>query len=342
MTRAHPFYERQLRFWDIGPEGQDKLKKSCVAIVGLGALGSVIAERLARAGVGHLRLIDRDFVEAQNLGTQALYTLEDAEQMLPKAAAAERHLQAIHPEIAVEGIVADFSAENAEELLRDADLALDGTDNFETRFLLNDACVKLGIPWIYNAVVESYGQTMTIVPRKTACLRCLYPEPPQAGALPTCETVGVINPVSAAIAAIAAAEALKLIVGRGKLNDGLLHLDLWELHWKRLPAERRTGCPTCVESRFEFLESPPGAIVTTLCGRDAVQLRFPNAPALDLQALAQRLRAAGNLKLNDYLLRFRPHSSNAELVLFPDGRAIVKNVRDETEARSLYAKYIGL
>ncbi len=342
MTRDHPFYGRQLRFREIGSEGQDNLKESRVAIVGLGAIGSVLAERLARAGVGYLKLIDRDFVEVQNLGTQALYTLEDARQMLPKAVAAERHLQAIHPEIAVEGTIADLNPENAEELLRGADLVLDGTDNFETRFLLNDVCVKLNVPWIYNAVVESYGQTMTIVPHKTACLRCLYPEPPQAGALPTCETAGVINPVPAAIAVIAATEALKLLVGRGKLNDGLLHLDLWEFRWKRLPLERRASCPTCVEGRFEFLESPSGAIATTLCGRDAVQLRFPSAQSLDLRALAERLRSAGTLKLNDYLLRFRPHSSNVELVLFPDGRAIVKNVRDEAEARSLYAKYVGL
>jgi adenylyltransferase/sulfurtransferase len=342
MTSGISFHDRQHRCREIGPEGQEKLRRARVAIVGLGALGSVMAERLVRSGVGNLRLIDRDFVEIQNLGTQALYTLEDAEQMLPKAVAVARHLREIHPDISVEGIVADLSPENAEELLNDVDVVLDGTDNFEARFLINDVCVKLGIPWIYSAVVESYGQTMTIVPGQTACLRCLYLDPPKPGALPTCETAGILNSIPAAIAAVAATEALKLLTGRGKPNTGLLHLDLWELRWTLIPVERRSDCPTCAEGRYEFLERSSATISTILCGRDAVQLRPSGSQRLDLRALAGRLEPAGNVRLNDYLLRFRPKSSDSEIVLFRDGRAIIKNVRDEAEARSLYARYIGL
>jgi adenylyltransferase/sulfurtransferase len=297
---------------------------------------------LARSGVGLLKLIDRDFVEIQNLGTQALYTLEDAEEMLPKAVAAARHLREIHPDISAEGIVADLNPENAEELLSSADLVLDGTDNFETRSLMNDVCVKLSMPWVYSAVVESYGQTLTIVPEETACLRCLYLETPKPGALPTCETAGILNSIPAAIATVAATEALKLLTGRGKPNAGLLYLDLWELRWTLIPVERRSDCPTCAEGRYEFLERSSGTISTVLCGRDAVQLRPPGSQRLDLRALAGRLKPTGDVQFNDYLLRFRPKNSDSEIVLFHDGRAIIKNVRDEAEARSLYARYIGL
>jgi len=310
--------------------------------VGLGALGSVLAERLARAGVGHLKLIDRDFVEEENLGTQALYTLQDAEELLPKAVAAEARLRAIHPGIAAEGIVADVNPENAEELLNDVDLVLDGTDNFETRLLINDVCVKRGIPWIYGSVVEGYGQTMAIVPRKTACLRCLYPEPPKPGALPTCETVGLLVTAPAVIASLAATQALRLLLEE-KLPSELVHWDVWELRGRAVPVARRPDCPACAQGRFEFLEDSTQQAVV-LCGRDAVQLRPPHRSAarLDLKALAGKLRGAGDVQQSEYLLRFRPPNETREIVLFPDGRAIIKGVRSESEARSLYARYIGL
>jgi len=202
--------------------------------------------------------------------------------------------------------------------------------------------VKLGISWVYSAVVESYGQTMTIVPGETACLRCLYPEPPKAGGLPTCETEGIINPIPAATASIAVAEAMKLLTGCGTPNPGLLHLDLWELRWTLIPVERRLDCPTCAEGRYEFLECSSGTVATTLCGRDAVQVRFSSSQQLDLSELAGRLEPTGDVQLNDHLLCFRPQGADIEIVLFPDGRAIVKGVRDVAAARSLYAKYIGL
>ncbi len=342
---AMQMHERQRRFRGIGPDGQAKLQAARVAIVGLGALGSVLAERLARAGVGRLVLIDRDFVEEANLGTQALYTRKDAEERQPKAVAAERRLREIHPEIAVEGVVADLTPENAEELLQDADVVLDGTDNVEARLLLNDVCVKHGVPWVYGSVVEGYGQTMAIVPRRTACLRCLYPEPPPAGALPTCETVGLLATAPAAVASLAATQALRLLAGRSAI-EGLLYLDVWDATWKRLPVPRRPDCATCGRGRFEFLEGGSrSSRATVLCGRDAVQLRVADPSAtglLDLGALAGRLRPAGVVRANEHLVSFRPHGQSVELVVFRDGRAIVKGVRSEAEARGLYARYVGL
>jgi len=336
---APRFFDRQRRFAPIGEKGQTELRRARAAIVGLGALGSVMAERLTRAGVGHLALIDRDFVEESNLGTQALYTLQDAEELLPKAVAAEAHLREIHPAIAVAGIVADLNPENAEELLGGVDLVLDGTDNFETRMLINDVCLKHEIPWVYCAVVEGYGQTMTIVPQKTACLRCLYPEPPKPGTLPTCETGGLINPISGALAAFSAAEALKLIVGSGRINSDLLYVDIWEGRWRRFPVERPPDCTACVHRRFEHLEAKRGTSVTTLCGRDAVQLRSSCPQRLDLVGLAERLRPLGEVLFNGHLLRFC--TGSVEMVVFPDGRAIIHGICDPTAARGFYARYIG-
>ncbi len=339
-------WDRQRRFAPIGPDGQERLKTAHVVIVGLGALGSVLAERMARAGVGGLRLLDRDVVEPENLGTQALYTLQDAEGLLPKAVAAARHLREIHPEIAVEAVVVDLNAENAEELLRGVEIVLDGTDNFETRLLLNDVCVKHGIPWVYASVVEGYGQTMAIVPRKTACLRCLYPHVPKPGALPTCETVGLLATAPAVVAALAATQALRLLVGNEPPSE-LVHWDVWEMRGRAVPVTRRPDCATCAQGRFAFLEGE-GQRAAVLCGRDAVQLRPPLEPRggggmrMDLAALAERLRASGDVRRGDHLLRFRPSREDAEIVLFPDGRAILKGVRTEAEARSLYARYIGL
>lgn len=336
-------FDRQRRFPPIGPEGQEKLRQKRVTVVGLGALGTVMAERLARAGVGYLKLIDRDFVEESNLGTQALYTQKDAEELLPKAVAAEARLRAIHPEIAVEGIVADVNPENAEELLHGADIVLDGTDNFETRLLLNDVCVKRNLPWVYSSVVEGYGQTMAIVPRRTACLRCLYPRVPEPGALPTCETAGLLATAPAVVAALAATQALRLMLGVEEgLPSELVHWDVWEMRGRAVPVARRPDCPTCGQGRFEFLEGR-GQRAVVLCGRDAVQLRFDNASdPLPLDRIAARLHAAGVVRANEHLVSFRPHGQSVELVVFRDGRAIVKGVRSESEARGLYAKYVGV
>lgn len=331
-------YDRQIRFAGIGHQGQAKLQKARVVLIGLGAIGSVFAERMTRAGVGFLRLIDRDFVEPENLHSQALYDEEDAQQCLPKAIAAERKLRALNSEVTIEALVGDLTSENAEELLSDADLIADGTDNFETRFLINDVCVKSRTPWIYSSAVESYGATMTIRPGETPCLRCLYPELPPPGTLPTCETSGLLSSIPSTIASIASAEALKLLVEGGTPNPGLLYINLWEGQWKTFSVKRRTDCPTCALGRFEYLNAQREARAAVLCGRDAVQIRPVKAP--DLAALASRLRSVGDVRLNAYLLQFRDRG--IEIVLFADGRAIIKGASDLSTARRVFAKYIGL
>jgi molybdopterin/thiamine biosynthesis adenylyltransferase len=330
-------YQRQMRF--LGACGQARVRAARVALVGLGAIGSVLAERLVRAGVGFMRLIDRDFVERENLHTQALYESEDAEACLPKAIAAWRKLSLVNPQAALEALVADLNPENIESLLGDVDLVLDATDNFETRLLINDFCVKARIPWIYSAAVEGYGVTMTIIPHETACLRCLYQKPPQPGTLPTCETSGVINSIPGVIASVASAEALKVLAGVGSPNAGVLYIDLWENAWQWFAVGRRDDCPACALRRFEYLEAGGGGAVT-LCGRDAVQVRPARAGALDLEALAARLRAVGEVFVNEYLLRFR--RGELQIVLFADGRAIITGTSDIARARSWYSQYIGL
>lgn len=340
LRRMEWNYDRQLRFAGMGPVGQEKLRESRVALVGCGAIGSVIAERLVRAGVGHMQLIDRDYVEPQNLSSQSLYSEEDVRECLPKAIAAQRTLHKINSHVKIKAIVTDLNPENVEQLFQDVQLVLDGTDNFETRFVINDACVKHAIPWIYSAAVEGYGTSMTIRPRKTACLRCLFPTPPAAGTLPTCETSGVINSITGTIASIASAEALKLLVGTGTPNTGLLYIDLWENQWKLFPVRQRSECPACVLHRYDHLEAGEGAFTTALCGRNAVQLRLARPQQLDLSAIASRLRSAGAVRLSEHLLRFR--ASEGEMVLFPDGRAIIQGTADPTVARQFYAKYVGL
>lgn len=346
-------HERQARFHGIGQTGQQRLGSCSVAIVGCGAIGSVLAERLARSGVGSLRVIDRDFVEMSNLGSQALYELDDVRSSLPKAVAAKRKLSQIHPGISVKARVADLHPGNAAELLSGVNLILDGTDNLEARYLTNDFCAKHRIPWIYNAAVESYGMNMVFVPGRTPCLRCLYPTPPEPGALPTCETSGVLNGAAAMIASIASAAALKLLVGHegGVDQSLLLYVDPWEDEWKRWPVRSRRNCPTCQLGEFPALEAEKGAVATALCGRDAVQVRFTDPRELDLARLARRLEELGEVNANEYLIRFRVDGASnedgseqegqMEMVIFADGRAIVKGTSDEGTARSLYAKYIG-
>ncbi len=332
-------HQRQIRFSGIGEEGQRKLHNARTALIGCGALGSVLAERLTRAGVGHLRLIDRDYVEPQNLFSQTLYDQRDAQNSLPKAIAAERKLSAINPDIKIEPVVSDLNSENAEELLQDADLILDGTDNFETRFLINDLAVKLKIPWIYAAIVESHGLTMSILPAETGCLRCWLENPPSAGALPTCETSGVIGGIAGAIASIASTEALKILMGAKNLNAGLLHLDLWENLYKIFPVERRPACICCGQGKFQFLDAPSAGLAGALCGRDAIQIKIAQPGGLDLKLLASKLSNTGQIFSNNYLLRLK--LSDHELVIFQDGRVIVKGTPDPGVARSLCAQYIG-
>jgi adenylyltransferase/sulfurtransferase len=333
-------YSRQELFAGIGREGQEKIRRSRVLVVGCGALGSATAETMARAGVGALTLVDRDFVEASNLQRQSLFDEEDAALARPKAIAAEARLVRLNSEVAVRGIVADVDAALADRLVREADLVLDGTDNFETRYVLNDVCVRAGVPWVYGACVAAHGAALAVRPGKTPCLRCVLGERPAAGSGETCDTSGVVAPIVQVVAGVQAAEALKILAGRETaLVDGLVTVDLWAGTFDVAGfAGRAPWCPSCAQGRFDYADAlPAGAAV--LCGRDAVQLRTGGLP-IDVLRLAARLRAAGEVVANEHLVRLR--ASDAELVVFADGRAIVKGTADAARARAVLARYVGV
>jgi adenylyltransferase/sulfurtransferase len=334
-------YSRQILFSGIGAEGQRKLLQSRVLIVGCGALGSAQAESLARAGVGTLRIADRDFVEASNLQRQTMFTERDAAERIPKAVAAGNHIREINSEIVVEAEIVDVNHSNIEQLIEDCDVVLDGTDNFATRYLINDACVKHNTNWIYGAAVGSYGVSMTIRPHQTACLRCVFEETPPAASAPTCDTAGVIMPIINIVAAVQVSEALKLLTGQvDDLHGSLMQFDVWRNEWRKInPGAPRADCPACGLGRYETLspESREGAAV--LCGRDAIQISPSQPTRVNFASLAERLRRAGEVKFNEYLLRFR--TGNFELTVFKDARSIIRGTNEIATARSLYAKYIG-
>jgi molybdopterin/thiamine biosynthesis adenylyltransferase len=331
-------YSRQELFSGIGPEGQRLIGQASVVVVGCGALGSVLAEQMARAGVKRLTVVDRDFVEPSNLQRQTLFDEADAEAGTPKAVAAEAKLRRINSEVELRGVVADLASDNAPDLLRGASLVLDGTDNFETRFLLNDLCVRSRTPWVYGACVGSHGLVLAIRPGASPCLRCVLDEMPAPGYGPTCDTAGVIAPVVHVIAGVQAAEALKILAGReADLLPGLLTVDLWTGQFDVLElAGREPWCPACREGRFDYADRPRAEAV--LCGRDAVQI--PAGGPVDLGALAARLGQVGEVRVNEHLVRFR--SADADLVVFKDGRALVKGVQDAAQARRVFARYVGV
>jgi adenylyltransferase/sulfurtransferase len=338
-------YSRQVLFQGIGAAGQDRIRRSSVAIVGAGALGSIAAELLVRAGVARLRLVDRDYVDESNLQRQSLYDERDWKEGLPKAVAARRKLEAINADVAIDARVEDLHAGNVIGLLAGIDLVLDGTDNFETRYLLNDASIRTGVPWIYAACVGSYGMSFVVKPGVTACLRCLLEDEPPPGTSPTCDTAGVIAPAVHAVSAFQLAEALKILAGREEdLTGALLSVDVWRGRVDSFrPRGRREECPACGLGRLEHLEGATESRSTTLCGRNAVQVRPARPAALDLPKVAARLRDLGEVSdvvVNAYLLRGR--FSGKEIVLFQDGRAIVQGTEDPAEARSLYARYLGM
>ena len=347
-------YSRQILFAPIGEAGQERLLASSTVLVGCGALGTAVANLLVRAGVGRLRILDRDFVEPSNLQRQTLFDEADARDALPKAIAAERKLRAVNSGVVVEGIVADLTPRNAEELLAPAesgraafDLILDGTDNFETRFLVNDVAVKLGIPWIYAAVVAAYGVTMTVRPGETACLACLLERPEaSAGIEETCDTVGVLNAAVGVIASIEAAEAIKLLTGAtDALHNRLVACDLWAGRFQSVTVARNADCRACGRRDFRYLAGAEQPHVT-MCGRDSVQIH-ERRRKLDLRELRQRLAATvADVRANDFLLRLRIPATTSEanvyeLTVFADGRAIIKGTRDTAVARSLYARFVG-
>ena len=331
-------YSRQILFPGIGERGQEALLRSHAAVVGCGALGSFHVAALARAGVGRITIIDRDYVEPSNLHRQWLFEESDAAQALPKAAAAERRVALINSTVHARGVVADLTPSNVAELLGGADLILDGTDNFEARYLINDFAVSRGIPWIYGAAVGSYGLTMPVIPGRTACLRCVYPDPP-AGVQPTCETAGVLNAIVSAVASLQVADALKILSGHADLARArITTIDVWDGDIRQIEGPARDPeCLACGRRQFPALEESPRP-PATLCGRNAVQIHERERP-IDLAELKERLEPLGEVRANEFALRF--FTPPYEMTVFPDGRAIIKGTSDTGVARSLYARYVG-
>ncbi len=333
-------YSRQTLFGPIGKEGQERLRASSVTIIGCGALGTVLANNLCRAGIGHIVIADRDYIELNNLQRQILFDEEDVARHLPKAIAAAEKLRRVNSDTTIEALVEDINVDGIESLVQQTDLVLDATDNFETRYLLNDVCIKYARPWIYSGVIASYGVTMNIVPGTTPCLRCVFPDMPLPGTTPTCDTAGVLNGIVGAITGVASTEALKILLHSEQMSQAMFWMDLWENTCDRIELPRQPDCPACGQHQYEFLDALDGASSSSLCGRNAVQVRGGRRGiSLNLSELAERLRPVGEVNYNEFLLRL--HVDTYELTVFPDARAIIKGTDDQQVARSIYARYIG-
>lgn len=329
-------YSRQVRFAGVGEQGQTRLLHSRIGIIGCGALGSFQAGALARAGVGNIVIVDRDYVEISNLQRQWLFDEEDADTSIPKAVAAARHLRRVNSGIRIEPVVADVTSSNIDDVLDGCSLILDGTDNFETRYLINEYAVANSIPWVYGAAVGSYGLEMPVLPGKSACLVCVYPNPP-TGAQPTCETAGVLNPITSIIASLQCADAIKLLTG-AELLPRITTVDVWTGAVRQIEAPARDAqCRTCALRQYQLLNQP-ARVPVSLCGRNAVQIHERDRP-LNLKALGHDLEPLGTVRLNEFALRFV--AAPYEMTIFPDGRAIIKGTTDIGVARSLYARYVG-
>jgi len=335
-------YARQMCFGPIGAEGQKRLGAAQVTLIGCGALGTHLADMMTRAGVGRLTIVDRDFIELNNLQRQILFDENDIADNLPKAEAAARKLRRINSDVEINPVVADANHESIEHFIDAADLILDGTDNLQVRFLINDVALKHNIPWIYGACIGAGGMGMVIMPGGRPCLRCLFEDPPDPGRLETCETAGIVAPVVAMVSAFQAAEALKILTGNHEaINHDFVTFELWENRSHQMSlANLKGGCAACRDGKFEFLAGKGSLSTISLCGRNSVQVRPRQAAdKINLAELAGRLREAGMVSCNDFMLRFQ--IAQKEITIFPDARAIVKGTNNIDEARSLYAKYIG-
>ena len=341
-TLAAERYSRQVLFSGIGEAGQEKLAAAHVALVGCGATGAAAASLLARAGVGTLTLIDRDFVEESNLQRQVLFDEADARDSLPKAEAARRKIALFNSETVIRAHIADLTPANIHALLAGAQIILDATDNFETRYLINDYAIEQRTPWIYSAAIGAYAVTMNILPEETACLACVFPEPP-GGVVETCDTAGILNTAVNLAASIAVTEALKFLTGsnaesRSRMRRTLLSFNLWSNEWSEVSAAvPRPGCEVCALHDFRYLRGE-GRPHITLCGRNSVQIHEHNRP-VNLDALHARLKPHGEVRYNQLLLRFT--RGEHTLTIFADGRAIIQGTTDTALARSLYARFIG-
>ena len=344
MEQSLERYSRQILFQHIDEDRQKKLIDSTVLLIGCGALGTVSSSYLVRAGIGQLRIIDRDFIEENNLQRQILFDEDDILENVPKAIAAQKKLQRINPNIKVEGFVTDINYSNIEELTKDVDIIIDGTDNFETRFLVNDYCVKNSIPWVYGACIGSRGVVMNIIPSMTPCLRCVFETMPQIGSFPTCDTAGVIGPIAGIIASFQVTEAIKILTGNyDSVNKNLLEIDVWETNFRQIDISElkdTNNCPTCKLYNYEFLKAEVGIMTTLLCGKNAIQVMSRNIGNIDLRHLEQRLGSIADVSCNDFMLKFK--IKDHAFTVFPDGRAIITGTADTSIAKSLYSKYLGM
>jgi adenylyltransferase/sulfurtransferase len=333
-------YARQTIFSRIGEEGQKKLFQSKVTIIGMGALGTVSANNLCRSGIGCIRLVDRDYVELTNLQRQVLFNEDDARQNLPKTIAAFNHLSKINSEITLEPFVTDVNPSNIENLLNGSDLILDATDNWEIRFLINEACHKNNIPWIYCGAIGSYGMTMNILPEEdNPCLRCFINDDQSSPAF-SCSTFGVMNMITGTLASIQTMEAVKILLHSDSIRKELLTLDLWENQFDTVDVQKNDDCPVCVHKRYDNLKKTVGSYATSLCGSNSVQIVPPQPLKTDFSELTEKLKKAGSVRYNQYTLTFT--DEKCEIILFQDGRAMIKNAIDENNAKSIYTEYIGL
>lgn len=336
-------YVRQMRYQPLGEVGQRRLASARAFVCGCGALGSVIANTLVRAGVGFLRIVDRDFLELNNLQRQVLYDEDDVAANLPKVIAAEAKLRKINSQVEIDAVVADVDHTNILRLAGDVDLLIDGTDNFETRFLLNDAAVKLGKPWVYGGCIGAEGQSMTILPGETACLSCLIGECPPPGTTPTCDTAGILGPVVNVVASLESIEAIKILSGnRQAVNRQLTVVELWDNRIRQIDLGRlreSVDCPTCKRGEFPWLSGERGSHTAVLCGRNSVQLSHASAGEVSLDALREKLDGVGHITGNRYLLRLAVDETL--ITVFRDGRAIITGTEDIAQAKTIYAKYIG-
>ena len=334
---ANDRYSRQILLKNIQRDGQEKLAKSHVVIIGCGALGTTIANNLARSGIGHIRIVDRDLVELNNLQRQNLFDEEDIG--FPKASKAAKKLRKINSGIKIDCIVDDVNHENIENIIKDMDVVLDGTDNMLIRFLINDACVKQGIPWVYGGAIEVQGMTMSIIPGQTPCFRCVVQDLPEAGSLPTCDTVGVLNTIPAIIASMESTEALKILLGKDINRDFLIY-DVWQHDFNVIEIEKRKSCECCVKHNFEFLNAKKKETIISLCGSNAIQITPINRGKISFEELGEKLRKLGDVSNDEIVLKFR--IPGYEFNIFRNARAIIYGTNDQKIAKSLYARYIGV
>lgn len=333
-------HRRQTILPEIGEAGQRRLAASTVLVLGCGALGTNAAQLLVRAGIGTVQIVDRDLVELSNLQRQVLFDQRDAEQRAPKAIAAAAHLAAVDPGLEILPFVVDLTADNAEDFIEDVDLVVDGTDNLESRYLVNDVCTKLGKPWIYGGVIGTDGLTMAVIPGEGPCMRCVFAQPPPPGSLPTCDTAGVLNTAPAVIASLQVTAALRVLLGDPPVGE-LVQASLWDLTFRKLHIDRDPDCRCCGRREYTYLDHREGSVTQRLCGRDAVQISPPPGWALTLAELQRRLEASAEVVDRGHLLEVHAEGG-LTLLVFGDGRTVVEGTDDPALARACYAKYVGI